>query len=237
MKRRDFLKWSAGSVALAFPPIILTLASPSPPASEATRKISIVGIGGCGVRTVTRMLTEFSKPNLSRGVELAYYAIDTDERSLHRDTQHPELASNALTRVWISAQYPSCVYPEQGRKVAWRNRTRIADELKLGTASEFIVLAGFGRGCGTGFAQSISYLARMEGVPAFVCPILPFSFSIVPGDVEHELARLNRTANRVSTFSHDESDMDASIMDLMASCERNAIAFATELIALRSGGT
>lgn len=253
MKRRDFLKYASGSVALAISPINRSLASPFPaeirrlptpltsyhfletaeqsrPTVATTRKISIVGVGGAGIDIVTTMLTKFSKPKLSSGVELAYYGVDTGNHALHRAKQRLDLEDNALTRIWVSAQHPFWDSPEQVRKAAWRNRTQIAGELKLATTSKLIVIANLAGRSGAGFSQFISYQARTMGVPVTVCLILPCSIATRWFNVEHELARLYRSADRVVTFTFDESDEDALFLDVVISCQRDVITFATELI-------
>ena len=232
MKRREFLKWSAGSAALALSLVTTSAGSTTNPDIHPSRRISVVGVGGCGVRVIARMLDEFRPSRPVEGCTVGFFAVDTDHRSLIADTQKLDRNRHGLSRLSIHAKTPSCADPEMGRQIAWRHRKRLADELHLGNSSGLILLSGLGRGCGTGFSQMLAQQARRQGTRVVACTILPFSFSYSFCQIDQELVRLQQSAHVVQVFTHDETNQDAHLRDVMADCERDVIAYAVKLIEL-----
>lgn len=224
MNRRDFLKWSASGISLTLP------ASAWGICPQPTNKsgITIAGVGGCGVRTLARFVREFVHTASAYDTTFRCIAVDTDHRSLKRDTEDLKDYSIPVSTVWIEADTPSCADPERGRQIAEAHSERLTGVLDLENTSLLVMMLGLGRGCGTGFAQTIAHMARKERVSSVVLPILPFSFCFSFCDIESELAKLRAVADNVEVFRHREHP-DQPLQSLMVECERSVLQHAIQL--------
>lgn len=228
MKRRDFLKWSAGAASLAISGTGWGSTSLSPNKSG----ITIAGIGGCGVRTLARLLSECVPLPPTANSTIRCIAVDTDNRSLKRDTDELAPSTIPISRVWIEADTPSCADPERGRRIAREHEVHLVSMLELDNTSLIVLLLGMGRGCGTGFAQSIASMAQTKGVCSVALPILPFSFCPSFCDIESELTRLQSVADSVQVFRHLERP-DVSLKQLMTECEHSVLRRVLHMTGLR----
>ena len=126
-------------------------------------RIKIVGIGGCGVNTVNRIVE-----NAPRGVETI--AINTDSHSLAGITADTKLLiGRALTRGLGAGGDP-----DTGQRAAEENASEIRDAL-LGVDT-VIIIAGLGGGTGTGAAPVVARIARDLGAFTLGIAYLPFQW-------------------------------------------------------------
>jgi len=126
--------------------------------------IKVVGVGGGGGNSITRMRRNFSV----RGVE--FVAINTDIQDLESCDAHQKLnIGRALTKGMGAG-----MNPEIGYQAAEESRPEIAEMLK-GTDMVFLT-AGFGGGTGTGAAPVIAEVSRELGILTVAVITKPFSF-------------------------------------------------------------
>lgn len=231
MERRRFLK---RSVALSGLALSFGASRVWPRDMVEPTRICIIGAGGCGTRIVSRLVREqWIEPAPSVSVE--YFGIDSDARAL-------EAADSTLHRIEVAAGFDSCAWPAIGRQTAEHQSgllfgipgtagTRESGSLRLLGTRLVILVAGLGRGAGTGFAQVIADHARQAGAITVACVTLPFSFEIHPMPVAPEMTHLQRAADIVIATAHDESTPDALMADVMAQCERQLAARIREFVA------
>lgn len=124
-------------------------------------KIVVVGCGGSGNNTVTR-LTEMGVDNVLK------IAINTDKRHLE--------ITKADVRVLIGKSITNGLgaggYPEIGRKAAEMARTKL-EELLTGADMVFICV-GLGGGTGTGSAPVIADVSKKLGAITMAFATMPF---------------------------------------------------------------
>jgi cell division protein FtsZ len=126
-------------------------------------KVKVIGLGGSGCNTVTRMVREDI-----RGVE--FIAMNTDRQSLEL-TEAP--VRHQLGRI-ITKGMGAGGDRELGRKAAEENSDEIA-ALVSDTDLVFIT-CGMGGGTGTGAAPVVAEIARKAGALTLAVVSKPFSF-------------------------------------------------------------
>ncbi len=124
-------------------------------------KIMIVGCGGAGCNTVSR-LTEMG----ASGSEII--ALNTDAKHLAITKAHKKLLIGKDTTKGLGAGG----YPQVGEKAANEQRTQIKQILE-GVDLVFIT-AGMGGGTGTGSAPVVSELAKTMGAIVVAAVTMPF---------------------------------------------------------------
>jgi len=127
-------------------------------------KIKVVGVGGGGGNTITRMRRNFSV----RGVE--FIAINTDIQDLESCDAHRKLNIGRVLTKGMGAG----MNPELGYQAAEESRSEIVEMLK-GTDMVFLT-AGFGGGTGTGATPVIAEVSRELGILTVAVITKPFSF-------------------------------------------------------------
>jgi len=190
-------------------------------------RVSIIGAGGLGGRMVTQ-ISKHHFPVDPAEVSILYFAVDTDKRSLDR------LESMLVQPIWIpgeSGASGSSIYPSTARRQASLHKDRLYDNpsmrkylphtqrgLDLTGNAVTIIIAGFGRGAGTGLAQEIAQSASQSSGLTVVFLTLPLSFEFMHASFEAELQRLTETATVVTT-AHDESKPDTLMHVVLAEAE------------------
>ena len=177
-------------------------------------RIVVVGIGGGGQNTVTR-LTEL-------GVEGATtVALNTDAKHLAvAKADKKILIGRELTRGLGAGGYP-----EIGRKAAEESRNEIKEVLE--GADLVFICAGMGGGTGTGGAPVVAEIAKSMG--AIVIGVVTMPFKIEGARIakaEDGLARLRQVSDTVIVIENDKLLKYAGNLPL-----QQAFAVADELIA------
>jgi len=133
------------------------------PDIETFAKIKVIGIGGGGNNSVSRMVEADIK-----GVEFA--AINTDAQQLH----HAEASTKIHIGKNLTKGLGAGMSPEIGRQAAEENREEIYEVVK--GADMIFVTCGMGGGTGTGAAPIIAEAAKDAGALTVGVVTKPFGF-------------------------------------------------------------
>lgn len=128
-----------------------------------TPKIRVVGVGGSGSNTVSR-IAKFE----GKGVELI--AINTDAQALH----FCKVSQKMLIGQHITKGLGAGMDVAQGKAAAQENNVELTDMLK-GSDMVFIT-CGFGGGTGSGAGPVIAGIAHSLGILTVAVITTPFSF-------------------------------------------------------------
>lgn len=177
-------------------------------------KIVVIGCGGAGSNTVTR-LTEM-------GVQGATtVAINTDAKHL--------AVTKADKRILIGKEITRGLgaggYPEIGRKAAEESRNELKEVLE--GADLVFAVAGLGKGTGTGSIPVVAEIAKSIG--ALVIAVVTMPFSVEGARIhkaEEGLARLREHADTVIVIENDRLLKYAGNLSI-----QQAFAVSDELIA------
>jgi cell division protein FtsZ len=126
-------------------------------------RIKVVGVGGCGLNAVGRLVEEgLAGPE--------FYAIDTDSQALN--------ACNVPNKIHIGAKLTSSLGagsdPKIGRRAAEEDTNRIIETLQ--GADMVFVTAGLGGGTGAGAASVVASLAKELDALTVAVVTKPFTF-------------------------------------------------------------
>lgn len=133
------------------------------PEIETFAKIKVVGVGGSGGSTISRMIR-----SKVRGVE--FIAINTDAQALH----HVQSSARIHIGKTITRGLGAGMNAEIGRRAAEENQNDIRDALK-GTDMVFVT-CGLGGGTGSGAGPKVAELAKEVGALTIAVVTKPFSF-------------------------------------------------------------
>ncbi|MDP3985180.1 MAG: cell division protein FtsZ [bacterium] len=133
------------------------------PDIETVAKIKVVGVGGSGGSTLSRMIR-----SKVRGVE--FIAINTDVQALH----HVQASTRIHIGKTITRGLGAGMNPEMGRRAADENQNDIRDALK--GADMVFITCGLGGGTGTGAGPKVAELAREVGALTIAVVTKPFAF-------------------------------------------------------------
>ena len=125
--------------------------------------IKVIGVGGSGSNTVSRM-AKFDV----QGVELT--AINTDAQALH----FAKASKKILIGRTITNGLGTGMDVNLGKLAAEENKTEIEENLK--GADMVFVTCGFGGGTGSGAAPVIAEISKSLGILTVVVITMPFSF-------------------------------------------------------------
>ncbi|MBU5682576.1 MAG: cell division protein FtsZ [Candidatus Aenigmatarchaeota archaeon] len=177
-------------------------------------KIVAVGVGGAGCNTITRLH------------ELGVYGATTV--ALNTDAKHLAV-TKADKRILIGRELTRGLgcggIPEIGRKAAEESRNEIKEAIE--GADMVFVLAGLGKGTGTGAAPVVAEIAKSMG--ALVIGVVEMPFSAEGSrrfKAEEGLARLREHADTVIVIENDRLLKYAGNLTL-----QQAFAVADELVA------
>ncbi len=126
-------------------------------------KIKVIGIGGAGGNTVSRLFEAGIKD-----VELV--SVNTDIQDLNKKKANFKIRIGKKTTQGLGAG----MNPETGKLAAEENIEELKDVLK--TADIVFLTAGLGGGTGSGAMPVVADLAKKLGVLAIGIVTLPFSF-------------------------------------------------------------
>ena len=136
-------------------------------------KIKVVGIGGSGGNTISRMMKCKIK-----GVELL--AINADAQDLQKARAHKKIRIGRN----LTKGLGTGMNPEKGRAAAEEQREEIEEVLR-GSDMIFIT-CGLGGGCGSGGSLVVAEIAKKLGALTLAVVTTPFSFE---GSQRMEIAR------------------------------------------------
>jgi cell division protein FtsZ len=177
-------------------------------------KIVVVGCGGAGSNSVTR-LTEM-------GIQGAYtVALNTDAKAL--------AVAKADKKILIGKELTKGLgcggFPEIGRKAAEESRNEIKEALE--GADLVFAIAGLGKGTGTGSIPVVAEIAKSLGALVIAVVTMPFKIEGARiSKAEDGLANLRQHADTVIVIENDKLLRYAGNLTI-----QQAFAVADELIA------
>jgi len=177
-------------------------------------KIVVVGCGGAGSNSVTR-LTEM-------GIQGAYtVALNTDAKAL--------AVTKADKKILIGKELTKGLgcggYPEVGRKAAEESRNEIKEAIE--GADLVFAIAGLGKGTGTGSIPVVAEIAKSMGALVIAVVTMPFKIEGARiSKAEDGLATLRQYADTVIVIENDKLLKYAGNLTI-----QQAFAVADELIA------
>ncbi|PIR72157.1 MAG: cell division protein FtsZ [Candidatus Nealsonbacteria bacterium CG10_big_fil_rev_8_21_14_0_10_36_24] len=136
-------------------------------------KIKVVGIGGSGGNTISRMMKCKIK-----GVELL--AINADAQDLQKARAHKKIRIGRN----LTKGLGTGMNPEKGRAAAEEQREEI--EKVLRGSDMIFITCGLGGGCGSGGSLVVAEIAKKLGALTLAVVTTPFSFE---GSQRMEIAR------------------------------------------------
>ncbi len=182
-------------------------------------KIMVVGCGGGGSNTVTR-LTEMGVA----GADIL--ALNTDAKHLSITKAHKKILIGKDTTRGLGAGG----YPQVGEKAATENRTQIKQALE--GADLVFVTAGMGGGTGTGSAPVVAEIAKSMGAIVVGAVTMPFKMEGTRiNKAEDGLSKLRQVTDTVVVIENQKLLEYAGSMPLS-----QAFALADELIAMMIKG-
>lgn len=166
---------------------------------ESVTKIKVIGVGGSGSNTVSRMVASRMK-----GVE--FIAVNTDIQDLNKTRAHKKVRIGCPETKGLGAG----MNPLLGEKSAKENKDAIREALK--GADLVFVTCGLGGGTGTGASPVIADILKEEGILTVAVVTMPFSFE---GNKRISLARngLEKLKGKVDTLIAISNDKLFSIID------------------------
>ena len=169
------------------------------PDVETFAKIKVVGVGGSGGNSISRMMA-----CKIQGVD--FVAINTDSQDLHH-VKSPERLHIGKN---LTKGLGSGMNPEIGRQAAEENRDEIQDAIK-GSDMVFVTY-GLGGGTGTGAGPIIAEAAKDSGALTVAVVTKPFSFE---GQQRGRIAEegLIQLRDRVDTLITIPNDKLLSFID------------------------
>jgi cell division protein FtsZ len=182
-------------------------------------KIMVIGCGGGGSNTVTR-LTEMGVA----GAEVI--ALNTDAKHLSITKAHKKILIGKDTTRGLGAGG----YPQVGEKAATENRTQIKQALE--GADLVFVTAGMGGGTGTGSAPVVAEIAKSMGAIVVGAVTMPFKMEGTRiNKAEDGLSKLRQVTDTVVVIENQKLLEYAGSMPLA-----QAFALADELISMMIKG-
>ena len=131
--------------------------------------IKVIGIGGSGSNTISRMALLFSKAKSdAKGVELI--AVNTDAQALHFAKAEKKLLIGKKSTHGLGTGMDA----DLGRKAAEESRVELTEFIK--DADMVFITCGLGGGSGSGCAPVAAEIAKELGILTVVVVTTPFSF-------------------------------------------------------------
>jgi cell division protein FtsZ len=157
-------------------------------------KVKVIGVGKAGIKIISNL----SKIHSSSWLELA--AVDTDKETVNSSKIEN---SFLIGEEWTNGQGCGGNLIKGERALAHKSNTPVREFIQ--NTSLLIIVAGFGRGTGTGGAPVIARLAKEKNIPVIILATLPFTFE---GHSKSEIAErqintLMKTTNTVIPIPND----------------------------------
>ncbi len=162
-------------------------------------RIKVIGVGGSGSNTVTRMTRHGIE-----GVELV--VVNTDLQDLNKAKAHRKIRIGRGATKGLGTGMD----PRAGEKAAREDAEAIRGILK--DTDLVFIACGLGGGTGTGAAPVIAEISKEMGVLTVAVVTMPFSFE---GKERMSVARkgLNKLRDRVDTLISVSNDRLSSVID------------------------
>jgi len=166
---------------------------------KSNTKIKVVGVGGSGGNTLSRM-----KKSKIKGVELI--AINADAQDLRKTKADLKVRIGKKLTQGLGTGMNS----EIGRRAAEENRAEIQEVLK--DSDMIFITCGLGGGCGTGGSPIVAEVAQELGVLTVAVVTKPFSFE---GQARMKIAEagLRKLKERVDSLITISNDKLLEILD------------------------
>ncbi len=190
--------------------------------------IKVFGVGGCGNKTINRMISYDVK-----GVE--YYAVNTDTQDLR--------ISNADCRIQIGGKltrgHGAGTKPEVGYNAALESEDSLREQIE--GADMIFVVAGMGGGTGTGAAPVVARLAKELGILTIGVCTKPFDHEGIEckNNAEQGLLEMRRYVDTLVIIPNQKlveiSDVNTSYLAAMREADdvlRQAVQGLAEVINL-----
>ncbi len=170
---------------------------------DNTTKIKVIGLGGSGSNTVSRMMASGIK-----GVELI--AANTDLQHLKKTKAHKKIRIGRRQTMGLGTG----MNPEIGKKAIEENKEIVKESLK--GADLVFITCGFGGGTGTGASPVVADILKEMRILTVAIVTMPFSFE---GNKRMSVARkgLEKMKNRADTLISISNDKLFSAVDSQAS--------------------
>jgi len=147
------------------PALALNLPGEAPaPLSSGNRKVVVIGLGGSGTRTLSKLRT------MPAASWLKLFAIDTDREALKACTAQERLLAASEWRDGAGCGGDVL----KGERSISRERARLSQLLE--GASLLVVTGGLGGGTATGGARILASIAKSASIPTIFLLGTPFSF-------------------------------------------------------------
>ncbi|MFQ5837661.1 MAG: cell division protein FtsZ [Thermoplasmata archaeon] len=185
--------------------------------AQLRTRIKIIGIGGAGCNTITRIVDEGIT-----GAEL--YAANTDaQHLLHTKSPHKVLLGRRLTRGLGAGSLPHI--GEQGAKESEEELRQILSESDM-----IFVTCGLGGGTGTGAIPTVAKIAREMGALTVAVVTMPFTGEgrIRAENAEWGLEKLRENADTVIAIPNDR------LLELVPRLSLNAAFKVADEVLMRS---
>ena len=191
-------------------------------------KIKVIGIGGSGSNTISRM-----KKAKIKGVEMI--VINTDAQALNRARADLKLRIGRKTTQGLGAG----MNPEVGKTSALENQIEISEILK--DAALIFITGGEGGGTFSGAAPIVAEAAKESGALTIAVVTKPFSFEgqIRTKIAENGIKELREKVDALIVISNDKLlsalDPNISLIDAFLACDdtlRQAVQGISDLIVL-----
>jgi cell division protein FtsZ len=185
--------------------------------AQLRTRIKIIGIGGAGCNTITRIVEEGIT-----GAEL--YAANTDaQHLLHTKSPHKVLLGRRLTKGLGAGSLPHV--GEQAAKESEEELRQILSESDM-----IFVTCGLGGGTGTGAIGSVASIAREMGALTVAVVTMPFTGEgrIRAENAEWGLEKLRENADTVIAIPNDR------LLELVPRLSLNAAFKVADEVLMRS---
>jgi len=191
-------------------------------------KIKVVGVGGSGSNTISRM-----KKSGIKGVELI--VINTDAQDINKAKADIKIRIGKKTTQGLGAGMD----PEIGKQSAIESREEISEMLK--GADLVFITYGAGGGTGTGTGPIVTELAKENGALTIAVVTKPFSFEgqVRAKIAENGIKELKEKVDALIVISNDKLlsilDSNISVINAFSICDNvlhQAVSGISDLITL-----
>lgn len=171
---------------------MIELEKVSPAVGPSSPSLKVVGVGGAGCKTLSRIRS------LSFA-EIEFVGFNTDLRSL----ELPNLSKKYRLGERVTRGRGAGGNPEIGRKVAEEEKENIKNLLK--GAEIILLVAGLGKGTGTGASPVIARIGKEIGALVLAFVFFPFRFEgeKLLHQAEKGLQELQKEVDSLLLFSND----------------------------------
>ena len=169
-------------------------------------RITVVGLGGFGNRVVSYLPSHAGLDGIPRYGGPEYHGLDTNYSHALNISNGFRCQEIPLVMDEGNAIRSCDGWPSRARRAIWHafdESSALNKQLK-GVDILFLV-AGLGRGAGTGLSQAVACHARQAGVLTIALVTLPLSTETLKVTLKHEMRRLIQCADAVIAIAQDDA--------------------------------